>query len=83
MLNFIELFQVTPDDITFEYIKGRPMAPTGDQWDAAIEHWRGLKSDPDATYDKVVSIKADDIAPTVTWGTRYVAWFNLCFNYPK
>lgn len=60
---------VAPDETTFEYIKGRPMAPSGDQWDTAVKHWKELPSDEGALYDKVVEIKAEDIAPTVTWGT--------------
>ena len=60
---------IAPDDLTFAYLKGRPMAPKGDQWAAAVEYWRTLVSDPGATYDKVVVIDAAVIAPNVTWGT--------------
>jgi 3-isopropylmalate/(R)-2-methylmalate dehydratase large subunit len=60
---------VAPDETTFAYIKGRPMAPSGADWDAAVAYWRTLATDPGATYDKVVSIDAADIAPSVTWGT--------------
>ena len=60
---------VAPDDTTFAYIKGRPMAPSGAAWDAAVAYWRTLATDAGATYDKVVSIDAADIAPSVTWGT--------------
>jgi len=60
---------IAPDEITFEYLKGRPMSPSDEDWDAAVEYWKGLCSDEDAVYDKVVEIKAEDIAPTVTWGT--------------
>lgn len=60
---------VAPDETTFAYIKGRPMAPSGANWDAAVAYWRTLATDPGATYDKVVSIDAADIAPSVTWGT--------------
>ena len=60
---------VAPDDTTFAYIKGRPMAPAGANWDAAVAYWRTLATDAGATYDKVVSIDAADIAPSVTWGT--------------
>lgn len=59
---------VNPDDTTFEYLKGRPYCPTGDEWDAAVERWRSFASDPDAEYDDVVRIRAEDIPPTVTWG---------------
>ena len=60
---------VAPDDKTFAYLKGRPMAPQGAQWDAAVAYWRTLQSDGGAVYDKEVRIDAADIAPQVTWGT--------------
>lgn len=60
---------IAPDEKTFEYIKGRPHAPRGEQWEAALEWWRTLKSDPDAHWDKIVTLRAEDIAPVVTWGT--------------
>src|SRR5271170_4111547 len=59
---------VNPDETTFAYLKGRPYAPKGAQWDAAVANWRGVASDPGCTYDDVVKINAADIAPTVTWG---------------
>ncbi|POR39471.1 3-isopropylmalate dehydratase [Tolypocladium paradoxum] len=62
---------VAPDDTTFEYLKGRPLAPKygSDEWHAAVAFWRSLQSDPDAKYDVDVFIDAKDIIPTVTWGT--------------
>ena len=60
---------VAPDETTFEYIKGRPMAPKGEDWDKAVKYWKTLTSDEGATYDREVVLKAEDIAPTVTWGT--------------
>ena len=60
---------MAPDDKTFDYLKGRPMAPQGAQWDAALAYWRTLHSDVGAVYDKEVRIDAADIAPQVTWGT--------------
>ena len=60
---------VAPDDTTFDYVEGRPMAPRGAAWDAAVADWRTLPSDPGAAYDKEVAIDAADIAPQVTWGT--------------
>ena len=60
---------VAPDDKTFAYLKGRPMAPQGAQWDAAVAYWRTLQSDDGAVYDKEARIDAADIAPQVTWGT--------------
>ena len=60
---------VAPDAKTFAYLEGRPMAPTGAQWDAAVAYWSTLASDDGAVYDKEVRIEAADIAPQVTWGT--------------
>ena len=60
---------VAPDDVTYAYLKGRPMAPKGADWDTAVAYWRSLATDAGATYDKVVTINAADIAPSVTWGT--------------
>ena len=60
---------VAVDDKTIEYVKGRPMAPTGDEWDKAVEYWNTLHSDEDAHFDQIVSINAKDIKPQVTWGT--------------
>jgi 3-isopropylmalate/(R)-2-methylmalate dehydratase large subunit len=60
---------IAPDEHTFNYIKGRPMAPSGEAWDRAVAWWRTLPSDEGARYDREVVINAADIAPTVTWGT--------------
>ena len=60
---------VAPDDITFEYLRGRPLAPKGEEWDRAVEYWRTLKSDEGARFDVEVFIRAEDIIPTITWGT--------------
>ncbi len=60
---------IAPDEQTFAYLQGRPMAPKGADWDAAVAWWRTLASDPDARFDKVVEIDATAIAPSVTWGT--------------
>ena len=60
---------IAPDEVTFDYLKGRPYAPKGADWDAAVDYWKSLATDPGATYDKVVVIDAADIAPSVTWGT--------------
>lgn len=60
---------VAPDEKTFAYLKGRPSAPKGDDWDMALAAWEKLQSDPDAVFDRDVSIPAAGIAPTVTWGT--------------
>ncbi|MDB5652627.1 MAG: 3-isopropylmalate dehydratase large subunit [Tardiphaga sp.] len=60
---------MAPDDKVFAYIEGRPRAPTGDLWDRAVAHWRGLASDPGAVFDREVTLQAGDIEPMVTWGT--------------
>ncbi|WP_147195175.1 3-isopropylmalate dehydratase large subunit [Pantoea sp. CCBC3-3-1] len=61
---------VAPDDTTFNYVKGRQFAPKEAAWDEAVTYWRTLKSDSGARYDKVVTLKAEEIAPQVTWGTN-------------
>ena len=58
-----------PDEKTFAYLKGRPMAPKGEAWDRAVAYWRTLYTDPEAVFDKIVLIDAAEVAPTVTWGT--------------
>ena len=60
---------IAPDEKTFAYLKDRPMAPAGDAWEKAVAWWRSLPSDEGAQYDTEVVLKAEDIAPTVTWGT--------------
>jgi len=60
---------IAPDKKTFDYIKGRPYAPKGEDWDKAIKFWKSLPSDKEALYDKEVIIKANEILPQVTWGT--------------
>ena len=60
---------IAPDEKTFDYVKGRPHAPKGAQWEAALAWWKTLFSDDDAHWDKVITLKGEDIAPVVTWGT--------------
>ena len=60
---------VAPDETTFAYIKGRPYAPKGAAWEAALAYWKTLPSDPGAKYDTEITLKAEDIVPQVTWGT--------------
>ncbi|KAL1840154.1 hypothetical protein VTJ49DRAFT_770 [Mycothermus thermophilus] len=62
---------VAPDDTTFEYLKGKPLAPKygSEEWEKAVAYWKSLRSDPDAKYDIDVFVDAKDIVPTVTWGT--------------
>jgi len=60
---------VAPDETTFEYLKGRPKAPAGKDWDDAVAYWKTLNSDPGASFDTVIELDAASIAPVVTWGT--------------
>ena len=60
---------IAPDETTYEYVKGRPHAPKGAQWEAALTWWKTLYTDEGAHFDKVVTLKGEDIAPVVTWGT--------------
>ena len=60
---------IAPDETTFAYLKGRPHAPQGADWDAALESWRELVTDDDATFDTVITFDATQLIPTVTWGT--------------
>jgi 3-isopropylmalate/(R)-2-methylmalate dehydratase large subunit len=61
---------IAPDDTTFEYLKGRPHAPKGAEWDAAVARWRQLPTDAGATYDRSITIDADTLEPMITWGTN-------------
>ena len=60
---------IAPDEVTFEYLKGRPRAPKAGQWEQAVSFWRTLKSDPDAVFDREVVLHAAEIEPQITWGT--------------
>ncbi len=61
---------IAPDDVTFAYLQGRPHAPAGEAWDAAVEYWRTLRTDDDAEFDASVTVAAEEITPFVTWGTN-------------
>ncbi|MGW4208656.1 3-isopropylmalate dehydratase large subunit [Lentzea sp. NPDC004789] len=61
---------IAPDETTFDYIEGRPHAPSGADWDAAVAYWKTLRTDDDATFDAEVHIDADELTPFVTWGTN-------------
>jgi 3-isopropylmalate/(R)-2-methylmalate dehydratase large subunit len=61
---------IAPDETTFEYIKGRPHAPQGAEWDAAVAYWKTLVTDDDATFDREIILDAAEISPFVTWGTN-------------
>ena len=60
---------IAPDDTTFAYVAGRPLAPQGAAWDQAVAQWRALPSDPDAVFDRETTLDAATLAPMVTWGT--------------
>ncbi|TQM83306.1 3-isopropylmalate/(R)-2-methylmalate dehydratase large subunit [Saccharothrix saharensis] len=61
---------IAPDQVTFDYIQGRPHAPSGADWDAAVEYWKTLRTDDDAEFDAEVRLDADELTPFVTWGTN-------------
>jgi 3-isopropylmalate/(R)-2-methylmalate dehydratase large subunit len=61
---------VAPDEVTFEYMKGRPYAPQGEDWERAVEEWRQLPSDEGAVYDAEVTLNADELVPMITYGTN-------------
>ena len=61
---------VAPDQITYDYLKGRPHAPEGKDWDDAVAYWETLKTDDDAVFDAEVFLDANELEPFVTWGTN-------------
>jgi 3-isopropylmalate/(R)-2-methylmalate dehydratase large subunit len=61
---------IAPDDVTFAFLEGRPHAPRGNDWEAALDYWRSLPTDEGATFDKVVVLRGEEIEPRVTWGTN-------------
>ncbi|MBP3222566.1 MAG: 3-isopropylmalate dehydratase large subunit [Actinomycetaceae bacterium] len=73
---------VAPDETTFDYLKGRPHAPEGEDWQAAVEYWKTLRSDDDAVFDTVVDIDASDLHPFVTWGTNPGQGVQITENVP-
>ncbi len=74
---------VAPDETTFEYIKGRPHAPEGEEWDKAVEYWRSLRTDDDAEFDAEVTLDASELEPFVTWGTNPGQGLPLSANVPN
>ena len=74
-----------PDETTFAYLKGRPMAPQGPEWDRSVEYWRSLVTDDCATFDRSITLDAGDVAPNVTWGTtpEDVAPITACVPDPE
>jgi len=73
---------VAPDEKTFEYLKGRPHAPVGADWDAAVAYWQTLPTDDDAVFDAEVVLDASDLSPFVTWGTNPGQGLPLTGNVP-
>jgi 3-isopropylmalate/(R)-2-methylmalate dehydratase large subunit len=73
---------VAPDEVTFAYLKGRPMAPAGAQWDAAVAAWRQLASDPGAVFDRELVVAVDRLEPQVTWGTNPEAVTSILGHVP-
>jgi 3-isopropylmalate/(R)-2-methylmalate dehydratase large subunit len=73
---------IAPDEKTFAYCKGRPHAPKGAEWEAAEAYWRTLYTDEGAHFDKVVTLKGEDIAPVVTWGTSPEDVLPITANVP-
>jgi 3-isopropylmalate/(R)-2-methylmalate dehydratase large subunit len=74
---------VNPDETTFEYLKGRELAPKGDAWERALGYWKSVASDADATYDDVVKFDASEIAPTVTWGINPGQAVSIAEDVPR
>ena len=73
---------VNPDEVTFEYLKGRPYSPKGDAWDVAIKEWQSFASDEGCSFDDVVNINASEIQPTVTWGITPAQGVGINENIP-
>src|SRR5690606_27404336 len=74
---------VAPDETTFEYLKGRPSSPKGAAWDAAVAYWKSLPSDPGATYDTEIVMRAEEIEPYVTWGNSPEDALPISGNVPR
>ena len=73
---------IAPDEITYAYVMGRPHAPKGANWEAALAYWKTLFSDEDAVFDKVLTLRAEDIQPSVTWGTSPEDVLPISANVP-
>ncbi|MFL2704879.1 MAG: 3-isopropylmalate dehydratase large subunit [Gammaproteobacteria bacterium] len=71
------------DDTTLNYIKGRPFAPSNDQWSEAVKFWRDLKSDEGANFDKTIEVDAEELKPQVSWGTSPEMVMDIDSNIPK
>lgn len=73
---------IAPDETTFEYLKGRPLSLKGEAWDNAVTHWKTLKTDVDAQFDKELTFKASDIEPMITYGTNPGMGMGISQNIP-
>lgn len=73
---------IAPDEITYEYLKNRPMSPQGADWDKAVAYWQSLPSDTGATYDKTVTVDIEGMEPQVTWGTSPQDGLNITDRTP-
>lgn len=73
---------IAPDDVTFDFLQGRKHAPTGEDWDRAMEQWKSLKSDPDAVYDREEKFDMSSLSPQVTWGTSPEQVIPVAGNVP-
>src|SRR3954469_8260109 len=73
---------IAPDDTTFAYLEGRPFAPKGKDWEAALEHWRALRTDTDTPFDKEVVLGATTLVPHVSWGTNPAQTIRIDANVP-
>jgi 3-isopropylmalate/(R)-2-methylmalate dehydratase large subunit len=74
---------IAPDQTTFDYLEGRPEAPSGDDWDAAVAHWKTLRTDDDAEFDLEIDLDASTLTPFVTWGTNPGQGVPLGANVPS
>jgi len=74
---------IAPDETTYDYLHGRPFAPKDSHWDAAVDHWRTLPSDPAAAFDKEVLIEAAELEPYVSWGTNPAQTVPVTANVPS
>jgi len=73
---------IAPDETTFAYLKGKPLSPKGEEWEKAVAHWKTLKTDADAKFDKELNFNAEDIEPMITYGTNPGMGIGISKNIP-
>jgi len=73
---------IAPDETTFAYLKGKPLSPKGEEWEKAVAHWKTLKTDADANFDKELNFNAEDIEPMITYGTNPGMGIGISKNIP-